>query len=53
MTMDYQERSEFSRLKDADVKQGKRIAELLAENEVLREEIENLRYHIQYMNEVK
>lgn len=33
----YQDRSEFNRLKHSDVAQGKRIAELLAENERLRE----------------
>lgn len=34
--MTYQERSEFSRLKHADVDQGRRIAELLGENAALR-----------------
>lgn len=39
MSMTYDERSEFSRLKQADVDQGKRIAELLAEVERLRADL--------------
>lgn len=37
----FRDRGEFDRLKRSDVAQGKRIAELLAENERLREKIES------------
>lgn len=41
--MSYGLRSEFSRLKHADVDQGKRIAELITERDAARAEVERLR----------
>lgn len=41
--MNYQDRSEFERLKRADVEQGRRIAELLAERDALKAECERLK----------
>jgi len=38
--MTYEERCEFDRLKEADVEQGRRIAELIAERDALKADLE-------------